>query len=83
VVRNTTPEEVLDFYEVELGEFDVVEEPGSIGTDTFRGRWQLDQERVLTVSATLSSNLDDLDETADTEALTQYSLSLSPAPGEG
>lgn len=83
VVRNTTPGEVLEFYEAQLGEFDILEEPASIGTNTFRGRWQLDQERVLTVSATLSSNLDGTGDLADTEALTQYSLSLSPAPGEG
>lgn len=82
VVRNTTPEEVLNFYEVQLAEFDIVEEPDSIGTNTFRGSWQLDQERVLIVSATLSSNLDGSGELVDSEALTQYSLSLSPGPGE-
>ena len=82
VVRNTTPEEVLNFYEVQLAEFDIVEEPGSIGTNTFRGSWQLNQGRVLIVSATLSSNLDGTGELVDTEALTQYSLSLSPAPGQ-
>jgi hypothetical protein len=83
-VRNTTPEAVLNFYEEQLAEFDIVEEPGSIGTNTFRGSWQLNQGRVLIVSATpVSSNLDGSGELVDTEALTQYSLSLSPAPGQG
>ena len=81
-VRNAAPEEVLDFYGVELAEFDVVEEPASIGTNTFRGRWQLDQERVLTVSATLAANLGDVPDLPDSEQVTQYSLSLSPAPAQ-
>ena len=82
VVRNASPEEVLDFYKTQLAEFDVVEEPASIGANTFRGRWQLDQERVLTVSATLATNLGDVPDIADSEQVSQYSLSLSPAPAQ-
>ena len=81
VVRNTAPEDVLGFYETELAEFEVIEEPASIGADTFRGRWRLDGERVLTVSATLASSLGDVPDIPDSEQTTQYSLSLSPAPG--
>lgn len=79
LVRNSTPEEVLAFYETELAEFTVVSPPTSIGVDTFRGRWGLDQGRVLTVSATSASNLETPEEFGDAiEVLTQYSLSLAP-----
>lgn len=79
VVRNTTPEGVLAFYEGELTEFTVVSAPTSIGADTFRGRWELDQGRVLTVSATPAGNLENVDEFGDAiDLLTQYSLSLAP-----
>lgn len=81
-VRDTTPEDVMAFYEDELTEFDLVEEPASIGVDTFRGRWQLDQDRVLTVSATLATNLESPEGFEDTELLTQFSLSLSPGAGQ-
>ena len=77
-VRNTTPEDVLGFYEAQLAEFELVEEPASIGANTFRGRWQLDQDRVVTVSATLSSSLSGAADSADTDVVTQYSLSLAP-----
>ena len=80
VVRNTAPDDVLGFYEEQLVEFELVEEPASIGANTFRGRWRLDTERVLTVSATLTTNLGDVPDIADSEQATQYSLSLSPAP---
>ena len=80
VVRNTAPEDVLDFYEEQLAEFELVEEPASIGANTFRGRWRLEGERVLTVSANLANNLGDVPDIPDSEQATQYSLSLSPAP---
>ena len=80
VVRNTAPEDVLGFYEEQLADFELVEEPASIGANTFRGRWRLDTERVLTVSATLANNLGDVPDIPDSEQATQYSLSLSPAP---
>lgn len=79
-IRNTTPEEVLEFYEEQLADDEVLEAPSSIGADTFRGRWQLEDERVLIVSATLSTNLRETGELADTEVITQYSLSLSAEP---
>lgn len=82
VVRNTAPDDVLGFYEERLAEFTLVEEPASIGANTFRGRWQLDEERVLTVSATLADNLGDVPDIPDSEQLTQYSLSLAPARGQ-
>lgn len=78
-LRNATPEDVMAFYRDELAEFELVEEPASIGSNTFRGRWQLDQERVLTVSATLATNLESPEGFEDVEVLTQYSLSLAPA----
>ncbi|HEV2809318.1 MAG TPA: hypothetical protein VGV93_02835 [Acidimicrobiales bacterium] len=77
-VRNTAPEDVLAFYEEQLAEFQVVEEPASIGANTFRGRWRVEGQRVLTVSATLANNLD-VPELPDSEQVTQYSLSLAPA----
>ena len=80
VVRNTAPEDVLKFYERQLAEFEVVEAPAAIGTDTFRGRWKLDQGRVLTVSATPGGALDNPANFGDAvDTLTQYSLSLAPA----
>jgi hypothetical protein len=79
-IRNTTPEEVLDFYTEQLAGDEELEAPSAIGVDTFRGRWQLENDRVLTVSATLSTNLRETGELADTEVITQYSLSLSPEP---
>lgn len=79
VVRNTAPEDVLGFYEEQLATSEIVEEPASIGVNTFRGRWRLDGGRVLTVSATLA-NLGDVPDIPDSEQTTQYSLSLSP-PG--
>ena len=72
-VRDTTPKGVLDFYVEQLADAEVLEEPGDIGANTFRGRWRLDQGRVLTVSATGAPTLD-----GDAEVLTQYSLSLAP-----
>lgn len=78
-VRNATPEDVMAFYRDELAEFELVEEPASVGSNTFRGRWQLDQDRVLTVSATLATNLESPGGFEDAEVLTQYSLSLALA----
>ncbi len=76
-VRDTTPKGVLDFYVEQLADAEVVEEPGDIGANTFRGRWRLDQGRVLTVSATGAPTLDGATD-GDAEVLTQYSLSLAP-----
>lgn len=81
VVRNTSPAEVLGFYERQLRERTVVSPPETIGENTFRGRWQLDQGRVLTVSANLERNLEGIEEFENVETLTQYSLSLAPREG--
>jgi hypothetical protein len=82
VVRDTAPSEVLDFYVEQLAEAELVAEPVEIGVNTFRGRWQLDQGRILTVSATAANNLDTpADFSEGIETFTQYSLSLSPAAG--
>lgn len=80
VVRNKTPAEVLRFYEQQLVEFTVVSRPEEIGNDTYRGRWLLDGDRTLTVSATPGGALEQSGDSADAdELLTQYSLSLAPA----
>lgn len=79
VVRNTAPEDVLGFYEEQLAASELVEEPASIGANSFRGRWRVDGNRVLTVSATLASSLGDVPDIPDSEQTTQYSLSLAPA----
>ena len=81
VVRNTTPAEVLEFYEQQLAESTLVSAPEEIGNDTYRGRWQLDGGRVLTVSATPGESLQTGDSPYAGELLTQYSLSLAPAEG--
>ena len=82
VVRNTTPAEVLEFYEQQLAESTLVSGPEEIGNDTYRGRWQLEGGRVLTVSATPGDTLQQSDDSAYAgELLTQYSLSLAPAEG--
>lgn len=81
VVRNTTPAEVLEFYEQQLAEFTVVSAPEEIGEDTYRGRWQLDGGRVLTVSATPGETLQSGDSAYAGEFLAQYSLTLAPAEG--
>ena len=78
VVRNTTPAEVLEFYEQQLAELTVVSPPEEIGDDTYRGRWQLDGGRVLTVSATPGESLQSGDSAYAGELLAQYSLSLAP-----
>ena len=78
VVRNTTPEQVLEFYEQQLAEFTVVSAPDEIGEDTYRGRWQLDGGRVLTVSATPGESLQSGDSAYAGEFLAQYSLTLAP-----
>lgn len=79
VVRNTTPEQVLEFYEQQLAEFTVISAPEEIGEDTYRGSWQLDGGRVLTVSATPGESLQSGDSAYAGEFLAQYSLSLAPA----
>ncbi len=78
MVRNTTPSEVLDFYVEQLPATAIVSGPDDIGANTFRGRWRLDQGRVLTVSATQVSNLDSPADFEEAEVVTQYSLSLAP-----
>lgn len=79
VVRNQTPAEVLRFYEQQLVEFTLVTAPEDIGNSTYRGRWQLDGGRMLTVSATPGETLQQSGESAQAgEFSTQYSLSLSP-----
>lgn len=80
-VHNTTPAEVLQFYEQQLAESTVVSGPEEIGNDTYRGRWQLDGGRVLTVSATPGETLASGESADAGEFLTQYSLSLGPAEG--
>lgn len=82
VVRNNTPAEVLQFYEQQLAESTLVSGPEEIGNNTYRGRWQLDGGRVLTVSATPGPTLEQDSESAYAgEFRTQYSLSLAPAEG--
>ncbi|HEV2070557.1 MAG TPA: hypothetical protein VGR26_12255 [Acidimicrobiales bacterium] len=78
VARNTTPAEVLEFYEQQLAEFTVVSAPEQIGEGTYRGRWQLDGGRVLTVSATPGESLRSGDSPYAGEFLAQYSLTLAP-----
>lgn len=77
-MRNTTPREVLEFYENQLSEHTVVSPPESIGRDTFRARWQLDRGRLLTVSATPERHLQGVEDFENVETLTQYSLTLAP-----
>ena len=78
VARNTKPAEVLEFYEKQLAEFTVVSAPEQIGEGTYRGRWQLDGGRVLTVSATPGESLQSGDSAYAGEFLAQYSLTLAP-----
>ncbi len=81
VVGNTSPDAVMSFYQQQLAERPVVEPPAGIGVNTFRGRWQLDQDRILTVSATSANNLQGPEDFGNAvETITQYSLSLAP-PG--
>lgn len=83
LVRNTAPADVLRFYEEQLADATVVSEPEEIGANSFRGRWQLDQRRVLTVSATQEGGVEGTEDMSEaTEVLTQYSLSLAPAPAQ-
>ncbi|MBW3547301.1 MAG: hypothetical protein KY452_04070 [Actinobacteria bacterium] len=79
VVRNQTPAEVLQFYELQLMDQTLVSAPEEIGDDTHRGRWHLDGGRMLTVSATPGETLEPSDSPYAGELLTQYSLSLAPA----
>ncbi len=81
VTRNTMPAEVLEFYEKQLAEFTVVSAPEQIGEGTYRGRWELDGGRVLTVSATPGGSLQSGDSAYAGKFLAQYSLSLAPAEG--
>ncbi len=80
-VPNTTAEDVLAFYQEQLADEEVLEAPSSIGENTFRGRWQLSDGRVLIVSATRSPTASGSADLPDEELVTQFSLSLSPAEG--
>jgi hypothetical protein len=80
-VPNTTAEDVLAFYQEQLADEEVLEAPSSIGENTFRGRWQLSDGRVLIVSATRSPAASGSADLPDEELVTQFSLSLSPAEG--
>lgn len=82
LVRNTPPEDVMSFYREQLAEFSLLSDPGPIGNNTFRGEWQLDQRRMLTVSATSAAAVDGVEGFSNEEVLTQYSLSLAPPPAE-
>lgn len=81
VVRNTTPAEVLKFYEQQLAEFTLVSGPEEIGNDTYRGGWELEGGRVLTVSATPGDTLEQGESADAGELVTQYSLILEPTEG--
>ncbi|HEV2766420.1 MAG TPA: hypothetical protein VGV63_01780 [Acidimicrobiales bacterium] len=81
VVRNTTPAEVLEFYEQQLAESTLVSGPEEVGNDTYRGRWELEGGRVLTVSATPGGTFEQGESAQAGELLTQYSLSLAPVEG--
>jgi hypothetical protein len=74
-VESMPPEEVLEWYTTALAEHDVLETPEMIGTESWRGQWDLDG-RELTVAAQLAETLDD--NPAAPEVLTQLSLSLAP-----
>lgn len=74
-VRNAAPDELLGFYTDALAEFEVLEEPESIGVGSQRGRWEVDG-RELTVVAQSAETLDD--NPAAPEVITQLSLSLRP-----
>ena len=79
-VRDTSPERVLAFYSEQLPAPAVLEPPHDIGAGTFRGRWLLDG-RELTVSATVEDTLEAVERFGeDVGVITQFSLSLAPAP---
>ena len=69
-VRNTTPEQVLDFYRSQLRDWRAVQGVEKLGVNTYRGIWTKDGAE-LTVSATSGPTLSQPD-----EVRAQYSLSL-------
>lgn len=77
-VRNTTAEEVLDFYVRTLRELPVRSEAQEIGEDTWRGIWETADGDVLIVSATQEPQADDEPPGAPGDNDVQYSLSLGP-----
>lgn len=73
-VRNTPSEELLEYYEDALSEYEVVEPPEELGVGTYRGRW-LFEGRELTVVAQTAETLED--NPGAPEVITQLSLSLA------
>jgi hypothetical protein len=70
-VSSASPQQVMDFYERNLGGWDTVEAPSDLGPSdqaTMRGQWRLGMN-VLTVSSSSAPGLGDNS--------TQYSLSLT------
>ncbi|HEX6237278.1 MAG TPA: hypothetical protein VFZ68_08790 [Acidimicrobiales bacterium] len=77
-VEAPTPQRVISYFARELDEagWTVVEEPTQRGAEqTHRGVWQREGERLV-VSTTLFRSADE----AGADPITQYSLSLGPAP---
>lgn len=77
-LRNKTPEDVMDFYEAELSENDLVMAPEQSGTSTLRAEWLLDDGRSLLVT-TLPAPTAEGGEVENADVVTQFSLTLRPA----
>lgn len=80
VVRNRTPEDVLQHFEVQLDDAQVITPTERSGSETLLAEWLLDDGRTLRVTA-LPAPTADPELAAGADVVTQFSLTLRPAGG--
>lgn len=80
-VVGARPEQILDYYEENLVNWELITPPRPPGetSTTLRGRWARDRW-ILTISATTAPTLENENHTDVADFYSQYSLSLAPGP---